>query len=295
LFGQLICDIKSINRDGGDMQVFSAVDDIRKVRWETPSLSWGIVPTMGFLHEAHLNLVRRAKEENDKVGVSIFVNPIQFNNPNDLATYPKDMARDLDLLEKGGVDLVWTPTPDVVYPEGYQTYVNVEKVTQFLEGASRAGHFQGVSTVVAKLFNVFQPTRAYFGQKDAQQVVVIQRMAKDLNFNLEVVVCPTTREADGLAMSSRNVKLTPGHRKQATCLFAALTAAKTAFDAGEKNVGRLRDMMTAEIKKAPDAVIDYVSVANPETLEEIDTIKEHALLSMAVNFGAVRLIDNMII
>jgi pantoate--beta-alanine ligase len=277
------------------MQVFSEVEDTRKARWENPSLTWGIVPTMGFLHEAHLNLVRRARQENDKVGVSIFVNPIQFNNPNDLASYPKDMVRDLDLLEKEGVDLVWTPTPDIVYPEGYQTYVNVEKVTQFLEGASRAGHFQGVSTVVAKLFNVFQPTRAYFGQKDAQQVVVIQRMAKDLNFNLDVVVCPTTRETDGLAMSSRNVKLTPEHRKQSTCLFAALTAAKSACDGGEKNVDRLRGIMMAEIQKAPSAVLDYVSVANPETLEELETVQGQALISMAVNFGEVRLIDNMVI
>lgn len=277
------------------MKVFSEVDEIREARWEKPSLTWGIVPTMGFLHEAHLNLVRRAKQENDRVGVSIFVNPIQFNNPDDLATYPKDLKRDLELLEKEGVDLVWTPTPDVVYPVGYQTYVNVEEVTRFLEGASRAGHFQGVATVVSKLFNVFQPTRAYFGQKDAQQVVVIQRMARDLNFNLEVVVCPTTREADGLAMSSRNVKLASAHRKQAVCLFAALTAAKNAFEGGERHADRLRRLMTVEIQRAPDARIDYVSVADPLTLEELDTIAGQALLSMAVNFGQVRLIDNMIV
>ena len=277
------------------MKVYAGVDDVRKLRWEKPLLTWGIVPTMGFLHEAHLNLVRAAKAENDRVGVSIFVNPIQFNNPNDLATYPKDMKRDLDLLDKEGVDLVWTPTPDVVYPEGYQTYVDVGKVTQYLEGASRAGHFQGVATVVTKLFNVFQPTRAYFGQKDAQQVVVIQRMAEDLNFNLEVVVCPTTREADGLAMSSRNVKLTPSHRQQATCLYSALTAAKTAFDGGEKDVERLRGVMRSEIEKAPDANIDYVSVADTVTLEELEVVEGKALISMAVNFGEVRLIDNMII
>ncbi len=277
------------------MDVFPEVDKIRMARWEKPSLTWGLVPTMGFLHEAHLNLVRRAKAENDRVGVSIFVNPIQFNNQNDLSTYPKDLARDLDLLAKENVDLVWTPTPDIVYPEGYQTYVNVEAVTLFLEGASRAGHFQGVSTIVTKLFNVFQPTRAYFGQKDAQQVVVVQRMVRDLNFNLEVVVCPTTREADGLAMSSRNVKLTPGHRNQSPCLYAALIAAEKAVDAGEKDAARLREIMTAKIQQAPDAVLDYVSVADTETLEELDVIHHRALLSMAVFFGEVRLIDNRVV
>jgi pantoate--beta-alanine ligase len=193
---------------------------------------------MGYLHEGHLSLVRRARQENDRVGVSIFVNPTQFNNPDDLSTYPRNLERDLSLLAKEGVDLVWTPSSDIVYPPGYQTYVEVEEVSNYLEGPSRPGHFRGVTTVVAKLFNVFQPQRAYFGQKDAQQVVVIKRMVQDLNFKLEVVVCPIVREADGLAMSSRNTNLSPAAREQATCLYRALTAAKTALIGGERHADK---------------------------------------------------------
>jgi len=258
-----------------------------------PSATWGLVPTMGFLHEGHLSLVRRAREENDKVGVSIFVNPKQFNNPKDLEKYPRDMDRDLSLLENEGVDLVWTPTPEIMYPPGYQTYVDVHHVTTFLEGASRPGHFRGVATVVTKLFNVFQPTRAYFGQKDAQQVAVIRRMTKDLDFALQVVVCPTVREKDGLAMSSRNVRLTTEHRRHAVCLHGALSAAEKLFQSGTRDVEVLKKAMRSVISGAPSARIDYVSVADPETLEELDTIGRGALLSLAVYFGAVRLIDNV--
>jgi len=183
------------------MDVYTQMDDIRRLRWADPAKTWGLVPTMGFLHDAHLNLVRQARAENDAVGISIFVNPAQFNNPNDLAAYPRDLDRDLNLLEKAGAEMVWTPSPDIVYQPGYQTYVDLETIPLVLEGASRPGHFKGVATGVTKLFNVFAPTRAYFGQKDAQQVIVIQQLVKDLNFNLEVVVCPTTREPDGLAMT----------------------------------------------------------------------------------------------
>jgi pantoate--beta-alanine ligase len=225
--------------------------------------------------------------------VSIFVNPIQFNNPGDLETYPRNMDRDSALLEKEGVDLLWTPTPGIMYPRGYQTYVNVNQVTTLLEGAARPGHFQGVATVVAKLFNVFQPTRAYFGQKDAQQLVVIRRMAKDLDFNLQIIACPTVREMDGLAMSSRNVRLTPEHRSQAPCLYKALSVAGSAFRSGIRETARLRERMVDVLSAAPDARIDYISVADPETLEELDTIEAGALLSMAVFFGEVRLIDNL--
>jgi pantoate--beta-alanine ligase len=275
------------------MEIVTEIGDVRRVRREDAAATWGVVPTMGFLHEGHLNLVKRAREENDRVGVSIFVNPKQFNNPEDLEKYPRDMDRDLSLLEKEGVDMVWTPTPEIMYPPGYQTYVDVHQVTRFLEGASRPGHFRGVSTVVSKLFNVFQPTRAYFGQKDAQQVVVIRRMVKDLDFNLQVVVCPTVREKDGLAMSSRNVRLTPDHRRQAVCLNAALSAGAKLIRSGTRDAESVRKTMRDIISEAPSARIDYVSVADLESLEELDAIDNGALLSLAVYFGNVRLIDNV--
>lgn len=277
------------------MDIFTNIKDIRLHRWADPLLTWGLVPTMGYLHEGHLALVHRAREENDRVGVSIFVNPIQFNNPNDLSAYPRNMERDLALLQAAGADLVWTPTPDRVYPPGYQTYIEVEAVTRPLEGAARPGHFRGVATVVAKLFNVFQPQRAYFGQKDAQQVVVIKRMVEDLNFNLEIVVHPTVREADGLAMSSRNARLSVAARQQATCLYRALQAAKTALAAGQREAERLRTVMRDIIEATPLARLDYVSVAHPDTLAELDVVEDRALLSLAVFVAEVRLIDNMLI
>lgn len=277
------------------MKYFAEVEAIRQARWADPLASWGLVPTMGFLHEGHLSLVRQARQENERVGVSIFVNPIQFNNPADLAVYPRDLERDLALLADEGVDLVWTPGPELVYPPGFQTYVTVEEVSQYLEGLARPGHFRGVTTVVAKLFNVFQPQRAYFGQKDAQQVAVIKRMVRDLNFNLEIVVCPIGREADGLALSSRNVNLSPAARQQATCLYQALSAAWQAFAGGERNAANLRALMLEIINSADLARVDYVSVAHPDTLQELELIEGQALLSMAVFVGGVRLIDNMVI
>jgi len=277
------------------MKVYSEIPPIRRERWTDPLSTWGLVPTMGYLHEGHLSLVRRARQENERLGVSIFVNPTQFNNPDDLATYPRNLERDLLSLEKEDVDLVWTPSPEIVYPPGFQTYVEVERVTQQLEGPARPGHFRGVATVVNKLFNLFQPQRAYFGQKDAQQVVVIKQMVQDLNFNLEIVVCPIAREADGLAMSSRNAKLSPEARQQATCLYRALTAAKNAFTQGERNADTLRRLMLEVINSTELARPDYVSVARPDTLQELDIIQDRALLSMAVFVGGVRLIDNMLV
>lgn len=277
------------------MKVFSNITDVRTHRWADPLAAWGLVPTMGYLHEGHLSLVRRARQENDRVGVSIFVNPIQFNNPGDLAAYPRDPEHDLALLRQEGVDLVWTPTPEIVYPANYQTYVEVEKITLPLEGAARPGHFRGVATVVAKLFNVFQPQRAYFGQKDAQQVAVIKRVVEDLNFKLDLVVCPIKREADGLAMSSRNTRLSPAARQSATCLYQALLAAKTAFERGERRAESLRAAMRSIIEATPLARPDYVSVAHPDTLAELAEIEDRALLSLAVFVDGVRLIDNMII
>ncbi|MCB0178244.1 MAG: pantoate--beta-alanine ligase [Anaerolineae bacterium] len=277
------------------MKVFTQISEIRAERWQNASLSWGLVPTMGYLHQGHLSLVQQARAENDRVGVSIFVNPTQFNDAKDLEGYPRNLERDLELLEIEGVDLVWTPTSEIVYPPLFQTYVEVEQITRLLEGAARPGHFRGVTTVVSKLFNVFQPHRAYFGQKDAQQVVVIKRMVEDLNFNTDIVVGAIQREADGLALSSRNVKLSPEARQQATCLYRALTQAQAAYEQGERDADKLRRMMLDVIGQASLAQEDYVSIAHPETLAELDTVEDRALFSMAVFVDGVRLIDNMLI
>ncbi|MCB0225547.1 MAG: pantoate--beta-alanine ligase, partial [Anaerolineae bacterium] len=274
------------------MKVFTQISEIRAERWRDASLSWGLVPTMGYLHQGHLSLVQRARTENDRVGVSIFVNPTQFNDAKDLEGYPRNLERDLELLEIEGVDLVWTPTSEIVYPPLFQTYVEVEQITRLLEGAARPGHFRGVTTVVSKLFNVFQPHRAYFGQKDAQQVVVIKRMVEDLNFNTDIVVGAIQREADGLALSSRNVKLSPEARQQATCLYRALTQAQAAYEQGERDADKLRRMMLDVIGQASLAQEDYVSIAHPETLAELDRVEDRALFSMAVFVDGVRLIDN---
>jgi pantoate--beta-alanine ligase len=255
----------------------------------------GFVPTMGYLHEGHLSLVRRAKAECAGVGVSIFVNPTQFGPNEDLVSYPVDLERDQALLEQEGVDLLWIPSAAHMYPAGYQTWVTVEEVARPLEGAHRPGHFRGVATVVAKLFHGMQPDRAYFGQKDAQQLAVIRRMAQDLDFPLEVVACPTVREPDGLAMSSRNVRLNPHERQAATVLYRALTAAQQAHAAGERQAEGLRRVMTETLKTEPLARTQYVSVADPGSLAELDGEVDRALLSMAVFIGKTRLIDNVLL
>lgn len=255
----------------------------------------GLVPTMGFLHPGHISLVERARAECASVGVSIFVNPTQFGPNEDLDKYPRNLEKDLKLLEAAGVDLVWMPTPDIVYPPGFQTWVDVEGLTSPLEGAMRPGHFRGVTTVVAKLFNAFQPQKAYFGQKDAQQAAVIRRMTRDLDFSIDVVICPTMREADGLAMSSRNAYLNPQERQAATVLFRTLTAAKAAYDAGERDAESLRAQMTETIQAEPLAKLQYVSCADYDTLEELQAVGGRALLSMAVYLGKTRLIDNFVL
>jgi len=257
--------------------------------------SLGLVPTMGFLHEGHLALVRRARAENDHVAVSIFVNPTQFGPHEDLARYPRDLPRDLDLLRREGVDLVFAPTVVEMYPPDYHTYVVVEEITERLEGQARPGHFRGVATVVAKLFNIVRPTRAYFGQKDAQQVVVIQHMVRDLDFDLEIVVCPTVREPDGLALSSRNVYLNPAERQAATVLYRALQRAAELYAAGERDAGVLRRSMLELIDAEPLARPDYVSVADLGTLVELERVEGRALASLAVRIGTTRLIDNMLL
>ena len=255
----------------------------------------GLVPTMGYLHEGHLSLVRRAREECDHVVVSIFVNPTQFGPNEDLAKYPRDLERDLGLIEPLGVDLVWTPTPEVMYPEGYQTWVEVEKLTLPLEGARRPGHFRGVTTVVAKLFNAVQPQRAYFGQKDAQQAAVIRQMTRDLSYPIEIVVCPIVREPDGLAMSSRNKYLEGPDRQAALVLSRALNAAGKAFTEGERSAESLRRIMLETLAAEPRAQTQYVSCADYETLQELETVARKALLSMAVMVGKTRLIDNLVL
>jgi pantoate--beta-alanine ligase len=275
------------------MHIVKTIQDVRQIRWRNPALQWGFVPTMGYLHEGHLSLVHLAKRDNDRVGVSIFVNPTQFNDPNDLSGYPRDLERDLSLVKDAGVDLVWVPDPDTVYPPGFQTYVMVEDVTRRLEGSSRPGHFRGVATVVCKLFNVFQPQRAYFGQKDAQQAITIKRLVLDLNFNLEVVIGATVREADGLAMSSRNANLSPEARPHAVCLYQALCAAKDAVAHGQRDAMALKAAMRAVIDAKEMVKEDYISIADPQTLEELSQVKDHALISIAVYLDGVRLIDNI--
>ncbi len=276
------------------MQTVTTLSELRQARAKLPG-PVGLVPTMGYLHAGHVSLADRARAECIGVVASIFVNPTQFAPTEDLAKYPRDLPHDLALLEEARVDLVWTPTPEIMYPPGFQTWVEVEQLTRVLEGAARPAHFRGVTTVVAKLFNAVRPDKAYFGQKDAQQAAVIRRMVEDLNFPLEIVVCPIVREPDGLAMSSRNVYLSPEERQAATVLSRSLKAARAAFEKGERNAEALRRIVRETVEVEPLARLQYVSCAEAETLEEVDTIRGKALLSMAVYFGKTRLIDNLVL
>lgn len=276
------------------MKTIIGIDKLRTSRLSLAG-TVGLVPTMGYLHEGHLSLIRLAKAECDNVVVSIFVNPTQFGANEDLSKYPRDLERDLSLIEPLGVDLVWTPTAEIMYPTGYQTWVEVDAITRPLEGSMRPTHFKGVTTVVAKLFNAVQPHKAYFGQKDAQQAAVIRQMVRDLNFPIDVIVCPIVREADGLAMSSRNKYLEGADRKAATVLFRALNAAKDAYEGGERNAEVLRGKMKEVLESEPRAQIQYVSCADYDSLEELEVVKGKALLSMAVILGKTRLIDNFVL
>jgi pantoate--beta-alanine ligase len=257
--------------------------------------SLGLVPTMGALHEGHLSLIRRCRAENDVAIMSLFVNPTQFNRRDDLERYPRDLEGDSRMARAAGVDILFAPTAEDVYPEGYATYVSVEKLTERWEGASRPGHFRGVATVCAKLFAICRPHRAYFGQKDYQQSLVVRRLAADLNLGLEIVVLPTVREADGLALSSRNILLAPEERRQAAVLSRALFQAQAAVRGGERDAGRVRAAIEAEIRSAPLAVLDYVGVCDPETLEPLREITGRAVAVVAASFGPTRLIDNVIL
>ena len=255
----------------------------------------GLVPTMGWLHAGHTSLVERARTENRSVVATIFVNPRQFGEASDFEQYPRNEAGDLRILERAGVDLVWTPPVDEVYPAGFATTVSVGAVARPLEGAARPGHFDGVATVVAILFSIVGADRAYFGLKDYQQVAVIRRMTLDLALPPEIVACPTVREADGLAFSSRNARLSPDARAAAPVLHRSLVAARSAWEAGERDAERLRAVMRELLASEPLTDVDYVSVADADDLHELDRVDGRALLSLAVRFGDVRLIDNEVI
>lgn len=250
---------------------------------------------MGYLHAGHLSLVERARRESRRVAASLFVNPTQFGPNEDLNRYPRDLDHDRRLLEQAGCDLLFAPSVEEVYPAGFEAAVDVGSVAAPLEGARRPGHFRGVATVVLKLFGIFQPTRAYFGQKDAQQLAVIRKMVRDLDVPVEIVVCPTVREADGLAMSSRNSYLDPEERRAATVLFRALTAARDLWIGGHADAEALRRTMRGVLETEPRARADYVSVADPSSLQELAEARGGALLSMAVFIGRARLIDNVLL
>ncbi len=273
------------------MQLAATVQEMRALR-RAMAGDVGLVPTMGYLHEGHLSLVRAARARDDHVVVSIFVNPTQFGPGEDFERYPRDHERDLALLRREQVDAVFVPSVAEMYPEGASAFVEVEGITEVLEGAHRPGHFRGVATVVAKLLHIVQPHRAYFGRKDAQQLAVIRRLVRDLHFDVEIVPIPTVREPEGLAMSSRNAYLAPRDREAALVLSRALRRAEELFAGGERNGERLREAMRDVIAQEPLARVDYVSVADTETLRELDRVQGPALASLAVRIGTIRLIDN---
>jgi pantoate--beta-alanine ligase len=275
------------------MHVLETIEAFRAARRTMGEL--GVVPTMGYLHAGHIALVERARAENSAVAATIFVNPTQFGPNEDLTRYPRDLPRDLHMLEQAGTDLVFVPSVAEMYPEGFHTSVEVEGITRVLEGAVRPGHFKGVATVVCKLLNIVDAERAYFGQKDAQQTIVVRRMVRDLNMRTRIVVVPTVREPDGLALSSRNTYLSPTERAAAPVLYRSLRAVEAAWHSGERNGDRLREIMSAVLAGEPLAQADYVSVADPETLEELSNVRDRALVSLAVRLGRTRLIDNLML
>ena len=279
------------------MEVASTVAEMRALRRAYVG-DVGFVPTLGYLHAGHVSLLRASLQQNDHTVASLFVNPTQFNRPDDFDSYPRDAEGDLTLLREQGFDAVFVPSVDEMYPDGPEITVEVDEIAEGLEGAHRPGHFAGVTTIVSKLFDIVQPTRAYFGKKDAQQLVVIRRMVADLHLNVEIVAMPTVREPDGLAMSSRNARLSPSERKAALVLSKALRLAAERYDGGERNGEAIRSAMLDLIADEPlahacDVRVDYVSVADTETLEELENIAGDALVSLAVQIGDVRLIDNV--
>ncbi len=280
------------------MQVIHGIETMQE--WALTSLrggtDCGFVPTMGALHEGHLSLVDRAVAENDNVVMSIFVNPIQFNEEGDYQSYPVDLELDARLAEEAGVDVLFAPTPEAMYAPGRDTIVQVNRLASRLCGISRGrGHFIGVCTVVAKLFNIVMPRRAYFGQKDAQQAIIIQRMVTDLNFPVEIVVCPIVREEDGLAMSSRNVRIPPELRPSALRLHHALEHGRAAIAEGERDAAQLMNAMAEQMLEEPCVEVDYIDILSPETLEDVARVDDVVLIAGAVRVGGVRLIDNVLV
>ncbi|MCI9123800.1 MAG: pantoate--beta-alanine ligase [Eubacterium sp.] len=279
------------------MEIYGEIDKVRKQvkAWKTAGLSIGFVPTMGYLHEGHKSLIDAARKENDRVVVSIFVNPMQFGPKEDLATYPRDLKKDAALCEQAGVDLIFHPQPEEMYTPDFCSYVDMDGLTRELCGKSRPGHFRGVQTVVLKLFHIVAPDRAYFGQKDAQQLAVVKRMVRDLNVDVEIIGCPIVREPDGLAKSSRNTYLNDAQRQAALVLNRSLKAAEALAQAGEKRTDVLRQAIIQEIEKEPLAVVDYVEIVDFDTITPIDKIEGSILAAIAVYIGKTRLIDNFII
>ncbi len=263
--------------------------------WRRQGLTVGLVPTMGYLHEGHQSLIKKSVEQNDKTVVSVFVNPIQFGPNEDLATYPRDLDRDARLCEETGADLIFHPEPSDMYEDDFCTFVDMDRVTKNLCGKTRPTHFRGVCTVCSKLFHIVGPDRAYFGQKDAQQLAVIRRMVRDLNFDLEIVGCPIIREEDGLAKSSRNTYLSPQEREAATVLHKALMLGRKAIEDGENNTTIVKELIRQTIEAEPLSQIDYVEIVDFDSIEPIDEIRQNTLIAVAVYIGSTRLIDNEII
>lgn len=279
------------------MKIAGRVDEVREQikQWRKEGLTIGLVPTMGFLHEGHKSLIDRAVRENDRVVVSVFVNPTQFGPNEDFESYPRDMEKDSALCEKAGAALIFHPQPEEMYLDGYSTFVDMDTLTKGLCGKTRPTHFRGVCTVVSKLFNIVTPDRAYFGQKDAQQLAVIKHMVRDLNFGIEIVGCPIIREADGLAKSSRNTYLNEEERKAATVLHKALEAGKAMIKSGESTSSKVRERMETIIASEPLAKIDYIEIVDWNTLEPTEHTEGAILCAMAVYIGKTRLIDNFIL
>ena len=276
------------------MRLLTTIAELREALKRAPR-PLGLVPTMGLLHQGHLALVKRAREENATTLVTIFVNPAQFGPHEDFGSYPRDLERDLRLLGEEGVPLLFAPSAQEIYPPGFDTWVEVGALARRLEGEARPGHFRGVCTLVLKLINLLRPDRAYFGQKDAQQALVVRRMARDLDLGVEIVTAPTVREPDGLALSSRNSYLNPAERQAAPVLYRALCLARQQFDGGLRDAAAIREEMKALISSEPLAQADYVSIADVETLEELDDLDRPALVSLAVRIGQARLIDNILL
>jgi pantoate--beta-alanine ligase len=278
------------------MKLIRTITEMREAvqRVRKQGLGLGLVPTMGALHAGHLALMRKARQECDALAASIFINPTQFGPGEDLAVYPRPLEQDLELCRQEGVDLVFHPQPEEMFPPGYSTFVQVEGLSEGLCGAFRPGHFRGVATVVLKLLNIVRPQRAYFGEKDYQQLVIIRRLVKDLDLSVEIIGVPTVRDEDGLALSSRNAFLTPGERGKALSLRRALLAAKGAFEAGEKRGSALEEAIKKELQ-SPGIVIEYTEVVDAEDLHRLAEVKEHFLAAVAARVGKVRLIDNIII